>query len=122
MKPVPKQIPYPANSLESSEMRLLRAVLRLAILDYLANGKGVATISSNPKMDKRRAKRWLFLDPVTPNSPPFSFGWVCQHLSDDYIGLAERIRAAVKTLKAQKKTLAGLQQSTHCKTMKLEAA
>lgn len=122
MKSVPKTILQPSESIESSEMRLLRAILKLAILDYLSNGKGIATISSNPKHDKRRAQKWLFSDPVTPDSPPFSFGWICQHLSEDYLGLAKRIRVAVRTLKAQKKTLSALQKNPSQEEIKLEAA
>ncbi len=122
MKSVPETTTEPIGTYESSEVRLLRAVLKLAVLDSLSNGKGVAAISSNPKLDKLRADRWLFSEPVAPNSPPFSFGWICQHLSEDYIGLAQRIRDAVKTLKAQQKTLSSLQKQSNQDEIKLEAA
>ncbi len=122
MKSVPKAVLEPGESIESSEMRLLRAVLKLAILDYLSNGQGIATISSNPKHDKRKAHQWLFSQPVSASSPPFSFGWICQHLSDDYLGLAKRIRAAVQTLKVQKNTLGALQKNSAQDEIKLEAA
>ena len=86
---------------ELPEMRLLRAVLKIAALDYLSNGKGLATISQNHKANARQAKNWLFSDPLKPDAPPFSFCWVCQHLTSDYLAFALRFRAALTELKSK---------------------
>lgn len=122
MKSVPKVIEQAPGRKEPSEMRLLRAVLRIAVLDYLSTGDGIAKVSSNWKLDQKRAKSWLFHEPVVPNSPPFSFGWICQHLGEDYMDLAIRIREALTTLKAQKKTLSALQNRSNEDQVKMKAA
>ena len=122
MKSVPKVNEQIAETKETSEMRLLRAVLKSAVLDYLSTGDGISAISNNWKLDQKRAKSWLFHEPIVPNSPPFSFGWICQHLGEDYTGLANRIRTALKTLKAQEKTLSALQNRSNEDRIKMKAA
>jgi len=83
------------------EYRLLRSILKVAILDYLSSGTGPSSLSSNQEKDKRNAKRWLFYEPVHDNSAPFSFGWICQHLNPDYKFLSTEIRKAVLVLQKE---------------------
>lgn len=90
------------NTGEIPEHRLLRSILKGAILDYLSDGTGMSSTSSNIERDKRNAKIWLFFEPVEDDSAPFSFGWVCQHLSRDYKYLSKEIRRALREAQKSK--------------------
>ena len=75
------------------EMRLLVAVLHLAIADY--------TDPKSTDFLRWKAARWLF----SSDRGPMSLWWICQWISDDPDDLRDRLREAVKQMKGKPKVL-----------------
>lgn len=70
------------TSQELPEKRLLLAILRRALLDYLCEGSRIA----------RSAQLWFFGD-SNHRQQEFSFSWVCQQLDFDRERFLQEVRA-----------------------------
>lgn len=70
------------------EKNLLGAIVWRAVQDYFGNE------------DREAATEWLFED---RGSGPFTFGWICDHLSLD----RDRLRSGIRGFQSRGGTLAG---------------
>jgi pyridoxal biosynthesis lyase PdxS len=74
-------VDIPEKAIVSGERRLLAAILRRAMLDYLGESEELVL----------EAENWLFARDVSPRE--YSFPWVCEALGLDARRLVDRLRS-----------------------------